>query len=246
MHTLFVSDLHLDAAEPAITAQFLALLASPARDADCLFILGDLFEAWVGDDDQEPLVGTVCGALAALTAAGVPVAIQRGNRDFLYGAAFERRTGCRLLPDPVVADLYGTPVLLSHGDLLCSADVNYQQLRDIVRRPRWQRLWMRLPLPTRALLGRLLRANSGRYAAGAVPDIMDVHPGTVDSVLRAAGVRTLIHGHTHRPAVHEFKVDGQPARRIVLGAWHEHGSCLRWNSDGSFELQVLQRTGVEA
>lgn len=246
MHTLFVSDLHLDAAEPGITAQFLEFLQGPARAADCLFILGDLFEAWVGDDDDNPMRSGVCTGLAALNAAGVPVAIMRGNRDFLYGPAFTARTGCQLLPDPVIADLYGTPVLLSHGDLLCSADINYQKLRNIVRRPRWQALWMKLPLATRSLLGRQLRAGSGRYTVNTEPNIMDVDLATVNTVLQGTGVHTLIHGHTHRPAVHEIVVDGAPARRIVLGAWHHHGSCLRWNSDGSFELQTLQRTGMEA
>jgi UDP-2,3-diacylglucosamine hydrolase len=245
MHTLFVSDVHLDASEPAITAQFLEFLRGPARAADCLFILGDLFEYTVGDDDGEPLQREIGRELAALVAAGVPVAVMRGNRDFLYGPAFERRTGCRLLPDPVVVDLYGTPVLLSHGDLLCSADVGYQRLRSIVREPRWQQRWMRLPLASRALLGSLLRGNASRYADGKRPDIMDVEPATVDTVLETAGVATIIHGHTHRPAVHELLVDGRAARRIVLGAWHEQGSCLRWNGDGSFELQVLGRTGVE-
>lgn len=240
MSTLFVSDLHLDAAHPAAIVQFEALLAGPARDADALYILGDLFETWVGDDDDDPERARVCAALLALSRTGVACHVCRGNRDFLLAAGFERRTGCRLLGDPTVVDLYGQRVLLTHGDALCTADTAYQRLRSVVRSAAWQRRFLRLPLPTRRLLADAARAGSRAHTGMVATEIMDASETAVADVLRACQVRTLIHGHTHRPGVHEFQLDGLPAQRIVLGAWYEQGSCLRWDHSG-FDLRTLPR-----
>ena len=243
MTTLFVSDLHLDASEPASGAQFLEFLAGPARHAEALYVLGDLFETWIGDDDDEGYRAGICTALAALTATGVPCFVMHGNRDFLLARGFEQRTGAQVIGDPIIVDLYDEPVLLTHGDLLCTADHAYQRLRGVVRAPRWQRRFLALPLAVRRALALRARSGSRRHLAVAREDITDVNPEAVLAAMRACGVRTLVHGHTHRPAVHELWLDGAPARRIVLGAWHAEGSCLAWDERG-VQLQSLARASA--
>jgi len=240
MARLFVSDVHLDAAAPQATEQFLAFLRAEAATAEALYILGDLFEAWVGDDDEEPGNERVCRALRTLTAGGVACFALHGNRDFLLGAGFCERSGCRLLPDPVIAQLEGERVLLTHGDALCTDDHPYQELRSIVRRSAWQRRFLALPRAHRELLADEARAGSRRHTSRTVPYIMDVNTQAVTAAFRAAGVRRLVHGHTHRPGVHDLEVDGVPAQRIVLGAWYEQGSFLRCER-GRFELRELPR-----
>jgi len=240
MARLFVSDVHLDAAAPRATDQFLSFLHAEAAGAEALYILGDLFEAWVGDDDQEPANERVCRALRALTAGGVACFALHGNRDFLLGAGFCARSGCRLLSDPVIAQLDGERVLLTHGDALCTDDHAYQELRTIVREPAWQQRFLALPRATRELLADEARAGSRRHTGRTVPDIMDVNPAAVITAFRAARVRRMIHGHTHRPGVHDLEVDGAPAQRIVLGAWYEQGSYLRYER-GTCQLQLLPR-----
>jgi UDP-2,3-diacylglucosamine hydrolase len=237
---LFVSDVHLDVERPAATEQFLAFLEFAATGAEALYILGDLFEAWVGDDDRESGNERVCRALRALTSRGVACFALHGNRDFLLGAGFGERTGCRLLGDPVIAQLDGERVLLTHGDALCTDDHSYQELRSIVRAPAWQRRFLALPRTHRELLADEVRAGSRRHISRTVPAIMDVNPQAVERAFRAASVRRLIHGHTHRPAVHELEIDGQPAQRIVLGAWYEQGSYLSYER-GRYELRTLPR-----
>jgi len=238
--TLFISDLHLDAASPAIARQFHAFLEGPPRTADALYILGDLFEAWLGDDDPDPFVRGVVGALRSLTDAGVPCFVMHGNRDFLIGDRFCRETGATLLEDGAVVDLYGERVLLMHGDALCTDDLGYQRLRRILRNPAVRFVLRHLGLDQRRALARRLRAGSRAHVGATAPEIMDVNAAAVARAFRAAGVRTLIHGHTHRPAVHESEVDGAPVRRIVLGDWYVRGSVLDWSSPG-FELRALPR-----
>lgn len=239
MALLFVSDLHLDAAAPEATAQFLRFLDEEARGASALYVLGDLFESWVGDDDPEPERERVCAGLRELTRT-VPCFVLSGNRDFLLGAGFAARTGARLLPDPVVADLDGTAVLLTHGDTLCTGDHGYQELRSIVRHPRWQARFLALDLESRMLLADEARAGSRAHVSRTVPQIMDVDPVAVAAALRATDTRWLIHGHTHRPGVHEIDLDGERATRLVLGAWYEQGSVLVWDR-GRYELRSLPR-----
>jgi UDP-2,3-diacylglucosamine hydrolase len=238
--TLFISDLHLDALEPAAGAQFIEFLATRAASADALYILGDLFESWVGDDDEDAHREQICDALRALSGRGVPCYVMHGNRDFLLQQGFEQRSGARLLVDPVVIDLPGERALLTHGDALCTADRPYQLLRAVVRQPVWQRRFLRLPLRVRRSLAQRARAGSRRHTRKSAGEIMDVDPHSVQAAMRACRVQLLIHGHTHRPAVHEFELDGVPARRIVLGAWHEQGSCLSWER-GQFRLEELPR-----
>ncbi len=240
MSTLFVSDLHLDAQEPAAGEQFIDFLRTRAVAAQALYILGDLFEVWVGDDDDDPYRARICAALAGLAAHGVPCYVMHGNRDFLLQHRFEQRSGTRLLPDPVIIDLAGEAALLTHGDALCVADRPYQLLRAMVRQQRWQRRFLHLPLAVRRELAELARAGSRRHTQATSYQIMDADADAVAAVMRACGVRLLIHGHTHRPAIHELDLDGARARRIVLGAWHGSGSCLV-AADGQFTLEDLPR-----
>src|SRR5580704_6266024 len=240
MARLFVSDVHLDAGAPQATEQFLDFLATRAAAAEALYILGDLFEAWVGDDDQDEQKERVCAGLKSLAARGVACFALHGNRDFLLGAGFSGRSGCRLLSDPVITQLDGERVLLTHGDALCTDDHPYQELRSVVRDPAWQRRFLALPRAHRELLADEARAGSRRHTARTVPYIMDVNAAAVMAAFRAAQVRRMIHGHTHRPGVHDLEVDGSAAQRIVLGAWYEQGSYLSYER-GRYQLRELPR-----
>jgi UDP-2,3-diacylglucosamine hydrolase len=240
MARLFVSDSHLDLSAPEATQQFLEFLAREAAQAQALYILGDLFEAWVGDDDTDPDKARVTQGLKALTRSGVACFLMHGNRDFLLGADFCERSGCRLLSDPVVAQLDGEGVLLTHGDALCTDDHPYQELRSIVRDPLWQRRFLQLPRAQRELLAGEARAGSRAHTSGTAAYIMDVNAQAVERAFRAAGVQRMIHGHTHRPGIHELTVAGAPAQRLVLGAWHEQGSYLSVEG-GRYQLHELPR-----
>ena len=240
MRTLVISDLHLDASEPAAGAQFIDFLAERAGTAEALYILGDLFEAWVGDDDSEPYRDRICAALANLSERGVACYVMHGNRDFLFQSGFARRSGARLIADPIIVDLYGEQALITHGDALCTADRSYQLLRGVVRDAHWQQRFLHLPLALRRSLAEQARHGSQRHTQRTARQIMDADQAAVVAAMRACGVRTLLHGHTHRPAVHDFELDGRPARRIVLGAWHDHGSVLAWGPEG-FRLEALPR-----
>jgi UDP-2,3-diacylglucosamine hydrolase len=240
MTTLFISDLHLDPARPDITSQALAFLETETRGADALYILGDLFEAWVGDDDPEPEKRRVIAALKRLTDAGLACYFMHGNRDFLVGEGFAAESGCTLLSDPTIVDMYGTPVMLMHGDTLCTDDHEYQNFRLMVRNPDWQRMMLARPLAERLALARHLRETSAASMAGKSMEIMDVNEDAVAEAMREHGVYTLLHGHTHRPGVHSFVTDERGAMRIVLGDWYTQGSALYWDEDG-FALRTLPR-----
>jgi UDP-2,3-diacylglucosamine hydrolase len=240
MTTLFISDLHLDPARPDITSQALAFLESETRGADALYILGDLFEAWVGDDDPEPEKRRVIAALRRLSDGGLPCYFMHGNRDFLVGEGFGQASGCTLLEDPTIIELHGTRVMLMHGDTLCTDDHEYQAFRKMVRNPDWQRAMLAKPLAERLALARHLRETSAASMAGKSMEIMDVNQDAVIAAMRAHGVHTLLHGHTHRPAIHRFEIDGREAVRIVLGDWYTQGSALSWDADG-YVLRTLPR-----
>lgn len=232
MSTLFIADLHLCAQEPAITAGFLRFLRREAVHADALYILGDLFEAWIGDDDPEPLHAEIAAALKALQQAGVPCYFIHGNRDFLLGKRFARASGMQLLPEEKVLELYGRRILILHGDTLCSDDKDYQRYRRRVHNPLIQCLFLWLPLKTRLKIADNMRRRSQSGNTYKDEAIMDVTPHTVNDVMMRHNVRWMIHGHTHRPAIHHFPLpDGETGHRAVLGAWHHEGSMIRVTED---------------
>ena len=234
MTTLFISDLHLDPERPAVTELFGTFMQREAVGADALYILGDLFEAWVGDDDPSETGAYVAARIREVADAGVPVFFIRGNRDFLLGDAFARRAGMRILPDPAVVMLYGKPTILMHGDLLCTGDTAYQAFRAQTRNPTWQAQFLAQSLAARLAFAAQARAASAAHQGGMKQNdkaqfetLTDVTPATVDATLAQFGIDMLIHGHTHRPAIHDLTVHGQACRRIVLGDWYEQGSVLR-------------------
>jgi UDP-2,3-diacylglucosamine hydrolase len=230
--TLFISDLHLCAERPAITALFLEFLKNEARRARALYILGDLFEFWIGDEAADTAeFRPMIKGLRELADSGVPMYAMHGNRDFLLGAGFEKASGCKLLPDPSVIDLYGERVLLVHGDSLCTRDTDHMKFRDMVRDPTWQSTLLAKPLAEREAIARQYREMSRAMSATKELDIMDVEQSTVEAVMREHGVRRMIHGHTHRPAQHRFSLDNATAHRTVLGDWYEQGSLLRATPD---------------
>ncbi len=240
MAALFISDLHIDASRPAIVDQFLSFLERDACSAAALYILGDLFESWVGDDAPDSAQSAAIAGLRALTAHGTPCFVMHGNRDFLLAREFSRLSGAIALSDPLVITLYGERVLVMHGDALCTDDRPYQRLRATVRDADWQRRFLALSVDARRALAGAARAGSQAHMATLIHSIADVNPDSVTKVLRAAGTATLLHGHTHRPGIHAIEVDGRACTRIVLGDWYEQGSALRWDENGPL-LETLPR-----
>lgn len=230
--TLFISDLHLRPTRPAITRQFLEFLENRANGAAALYILGDLFDTWVGDDDPSPPAKQVKRALKKLSYSGTPIYFQQGNRDFLIGERFLNETGLRLIDDYSVIDLYGSRTLLMHGDLLCTDDVAYLEFRKKARSPQWQIEVLSKPLWLRLAYARWYRFRSYYHKRNKTAEIMDVNPQTVESIMQKHQVQRLIHGHTHRPAEHRFEINGTAAQRIVLAQWERSGSVLVFNKQG--------------
>ena len=241
MTTLFISDLHLEAARPEIAEQFFKFLQAEALSADALYILGDLFESWVGDDDPNAHYAEVKIQLRSLTDHGVPVSFMHGNRDFMIGDAFAEETGLTILDDPYVADIHGTRVVLTHGDAMCTDDEKYQAIRQMTRNPEWQAMMLEKPLAERQAFAAQARAASMAHGQTIREEISDVNADAVVAAFRDAGVGTMLHGHTHRPAVHSLTVDGNECTRIVLGDWYDQGSVVRWKDDGPV-LTALART----
>ena len=238
MTAIFISDLHLTAGDAETTRRFVEFMEGPARAARDLYILGDLFEAWIGDDDDDPRLEPIVAALRKLTDSGVACALMHGNRDFLLGQRFCEATGARLLGDYERVTLGGESVLLTHGDLLCTDDTRYMTLRAELRSKQWQRDFLARPLAERRQIASDLRQLSTTEIAAKDEYIMDVNQAAVERTMRDHGVTLLVHGHTHRPAVHRFELDGRPAARIVLGAWYHDPSIVRW-TDAGFALERL-------
>ena len=238
MATWFISDLHLQASRPELTRACIDLL-DRLHGCDALYILGDLFEAWIGDDDDEPWLTDLSSALKRLSDSGSALYFVHGNRDFLIGADFAVRHGMTLLPESTVIDLYGRPTLLLHGDSLCTEDREYLAFRNQVRNPLWQQAVLSKPLGERRQLAAMLRNESRMAGAEKNSEIMDVTSAEVERVMREAGVDLLIHGHTHRPARHPLSLDGHPAERIVLGDWGATGWKLLAERDGNLSLQQV-------
>ena len=239
--SLFISDLHLDPESPAITRTFLRFLETRAAGCKALYILGDLFEVWVGDDDRNELIDQVATALSALKAQGTDVHIMHGNRDFLIGSDYARRCGATLIPDPSLIDCHGRQVLLMHGDSLCTRDVEYIKFRKMVRADRWREEFLERSLVEQHMVAQQARMQSKEHTSNKASDIMDVTQQEVLNVLQAHQVNYLVHGHTHRPSVHTIRLQepingSEEAFRIVLGSWDHKGWVLEFGDDG-FDLK---------
>ena len=232
MTTLFISDLHIDADSPQIAEQFIAFMKTEAIDADALYILGDLFESWVGDDDPNAHYASAKEAIRELSDTGVPVFFMHGNRDFMIGEDFAAETGVTILSDPYVLEINGEPVLLSHGDAYCTDDVEYQAVRQMTRNPEWQGMMRQKPLQERLAFAAQARIASQAHGGSIDEDISDVNADAIKGALREAGCKKMLHGHTHRPDVHNILLDEHTAVRIVLGDWYEQGSVVRWDENG--------------
>jgi UDP-2,3-diacylglucosamine hydrolase len=232
--TLFIADLHLNSKQPIIFQQGLNFFTHRAMQAQTLYILGDLFETWIGDDDDEPNYQPILAALQTLVKQGVVVKVMHGNRDFLLGTKFMADTGCQWLPEPSVIDLYGVSTLIMHGDSLCTLDVEYQIFRQQVRNSQWQQQFLAQPLARRRIQAQQVRAYS--QAKGDNKEVMDVTISAVLTVLKQFGVYQLIHGHTHRPAVHQIILDGKMATRWVVGDWREGGAKVLSVTETSCQL----------
>ncbi len=232
MSVLLISDLHLQEERPDVTRAFLDFLQTRARDAEALYILGDFFEVWIGDDGMTPYHEGIAKALRALADSGTRIYLMHGNRDFMIGKHFCRKAGCTFLPDPSLVQLGGETVLLMHGDTLCTRDVQYLRKRARIRSPLGLFVLRHLmPLPKRQALASKLRQESREKTAMKATDIIDVTPDEIPRIMLKFGVRKLIHGHTHRPAIHELQVAGRPAQRIVLGDWDAQGWALQVDAD---------------
>lgn len=229
---LLISDLHLEEERPDISRAFLHFLETRACQAEALYILGDFFEVWIGDDAMTPFQRSIAQAMRSLSGSGTRIYLMHGNRDFMLGKSFCRAAGCTLLADPSVIELNGERVLLMHGDSLCTRDEGYMRLRRLLRNPFSLFVLRNLPLSTRRKLARKLRNESRTQTRMKASDIIDVTPELIPRVLAEHRVRTLIHGHTHRPATHDLVVNGQPAQRIVLGDWDRQGWALQVDESG--------------
>ncbi|KPA52475.1 UDP-2,3-diacylglucosamine diphosphatase [Photobacterium leiognathi] len=237
MTTLFISDLHLSASRPDMTDCFLRFMAEDTANIDALYVLGDLFEMWIGDDEESPFLQQIKQAFKTLTDSGIPCYFVHGNRDFLIGKRFSQQTGVQLLPEHSVVDLYGKPTLILHGDTLCIEDEAYQRYRKKVHNKFIQWLFFRIPLSKRIQIGEKFRNNSSKNNQMKSQSIMDVTASEVVRVMKEFHVDQMIHGHTHRPDIHSLTVDDKPATRIVLGDWYEHGSVLVVTPDG-YQLET--------
>jgi len=235
--TLFISDLHLDEERPDIVSLFLKFLSERAPQADRLYILGDLFEAWVGDDDDVAIVQTIKNSLKQLSSQ-IPVFVMHGNRDFLIGDLFAKETGCQLLPETQVIDLYGEATLLMHGDTLCTDDVAYLKMRQTLRNPLWQKDFLSKSLDERRMMARQLRMQSQAATQAKAEDIMDVNAQAVKHAFKAHNVQKIIHGHTHRPNIHALEFEEQSCQRLVLGDWYTKGSVLICDEQLNCQLTV--------
>ena len=236
MTVLFISDLHLTPERPGIARAFCEFMVNRAPQADALYILGDFFEYWVGDDAMEPFHHDIAARLKAFSDTGKPLYIMAGNRDFAIGKPFLKATGAQWLNDPCLIDLDGEPVLLMHGDLLCTNDQQYLKYRKRIRHPLVMSILRMTPLSYRKNLGRKIRENSKKAKTGKTLEIMDVTQEEVIRIMTQHGVKTLIHGHTHRPAIHDVKLGDDTGKRYVMGDWDQSGWCLEYQN-GQLELQ---------
>ncbi|CAN5384168.1 UDP-2,3-diacylglucosamine diphosphatase [soil metagenome] len=242
MAILFISDLHLSEHEPHITQLFLYFLQYQAREAEALYILGDLFEAWAGDDDLNPHNQSIIKALKQLSDTGVTIYFMHGNRDFLIEKRFAEASGCKLIADPCIINLYGTATLLMHGDTLCTRDITYLKFRKRARHPLTKWLFLLIPLMIRLKLVKRIRGISKSQGKKLAQEITDVTPAEIPIIMTQHQVQLLIHGHTHRPALHLFTMEDKFVSRIVLSDWVEQGNVLICSSDGTRKLVYFDTT----
>ncbi len=234
---LLISDLHLSPEQPATIERFLHFTRERARQARDLYILGDLFDAWIGDDNNAQPYSEIRNSLHELVQSGTAVFLQHGNRDFLLGEVFCKQTGCTLIPEEAVRDFFGTQTLLMHGDTLCTDDIAYQQARQLLRSEAFITDFLKKPLQERALIAAEYRKQSGEATSLLAADIMDVNRQAVIDVMHKHDVCRLVHGHTHRQSIHYLELDGRMCERIVLGEWHpDHGMALSITATGINEL----------
>ncbi len=234
---LLISDLHLSPEQPATVERFVRFCNERARAAEALYILGDLFDAWIGDDNDARPYAQIRNALLELSGSGTEIYLQHGNRDFLLGERFCKQTGCALIHEETVRDFFGTPTLLMHGDTLCTDDIAYQQARQLLRSKAFITDFLKKPLEERALIAAEYRKQSGEATSLLAADIMDVNRQAVIDVMHKHGVCRLVHGHTHRQSIHYLEIDGRMCERIVLGEWHpDHGMALSITATGINEL----------
>ena len=238
--TLFISDLHLAPERPDIIHLFERFLDEQARHATALYILGDLVEYWLGDDDEARGLAPVFNKIKHISNHGVAVYFMHGNRDFLMGKKWAQRTGCTLLDDPSIVHFDNQPVLLMHGDTLCTDDVDYLKLRAFLRNPAWQQDFLSKPLAERIIMAKALREKSTEETRNKSAEIMDVNALAVAQAFTAHHTHLMIHGHTHRPNIHQLVVNNNPVTRIVLGDWYTHGSYLEFNNINQYKLLTFQ------
>ena len=235
-NSLFISDLHLAPERPEMIRLFERFVDDVAVHADTLYILGDFVEYWIGDDDKAVGIEPVFAALDRLHQAGTMIRLMHGNRDFLIGQKLARRYHFDVIDDPYIGNFSDQPAMLMHGDLLCTDDLAYQNYRRKARSKTVQRIFLLLPLFLRERIAQSLRGTSEKATSDKPADIMDVNQQTVEETMRKAGINILIHGHTHKPGIHEFELDGKKVKRIVLGDWYKDGNYLRINDNREFEL----------
>lgn len=236
LEILFISDLHLAPERPDIIQLYARFLDEQAHYAKRLYILGDFVEYWLGDDDHAEALEPVFSKMKQLADAGLKIYLMHGNRDFLMGEALAERCGCTLINDPVVENLGQQAALLMHGDTLCTDDVRYQELRVMLRSAQWQQQFLAKPLAEREQIAEALREQSKEETQAKPAEIMDVNANAVAQAFIEHGVSLMIHGHTHRPAIHQLEVNGQPVTRIVLGDWYKKGSYLAVDAQGHYQL----------
>lgn len=238
--TLFISDLHLAPERPDIILLFERFLDEQARHATSLYILGDLVEYWLGDDDEARGLASTFNKIKQVSDQGVAIYLMHGNRDFLMGKQLAKRIGCTLIDDPCITTFDKKPVLLMHGDTLCTDDVDYIKMRTFLRNPAWQQDFLAKPLAERIIMARALREKSSEETRNKSAEIMDVNATTVEQAFIKHNTRLMIHGHTHRPNIHKLVVNKKPATRIVLGDWYTHGSYLEFNGFNDYKLLTFQ------
>jgi len=236
---LFISDLHLAPERPDIIKLFVQFMHEQASQAESLYILGDFVEYWLGDDDTAEGLSEAFNCMHQASENGLNIFLMHGNRDFLMGEEFAARTGCTLIHEPYIANFDNDAVLLLHGDILCTDDIRYQELRKMLRNPAWQEDFLSKPLEERVQMALALRKQSQEETQMKAADIMDVNQRAVEQAFKDHHVCLMIHGHTHRPAIHEMEINGKPAKRIVLGDWYSQGSVLEFNSVDDFTLRTF-------